>query len=223
MANYTWSYSALKEYTNCPKQYQEIKVLKRFVKSTTEQMLYGTEVHKALEDYVREGTPLAKNYERFQPVLDALIAIEGTKYPEHEMALGRNREPMEFGDENRWVRGIVDLLIVNGDEAHIIDYKTGSNKYPDPKQLKLMALMTFAHFPQVNRIKAGLLFVMHNSFMDEEYTRDEIDKLWNYFTPDLERLSHSYDNDSWQANPTPLCGWCPVKDCDFYRERKEKR
>jgi hypothetical protein len=50
--NYTWSYSALKEYTNCPKQYQEIKVLKRVSKKQTEQMLYGTEVHKALEDYV---------------------------------------------------------------------------------------------------------------------------------------------------------------------------
>jgi hypothetical protein len=113
----------------------------------------------------------------------------------------------------------VDLLIVDGDYAFIVDYKTGSNRYPDPKQLKLMALMTFAHFPKVNKIKAGLLFVMHESFMDEEYTRDQIPMLWKYFESDLERLNHSYENDVWQANPTPLCGWCPVRSCEFHKER----
>jgi hypothetical protein len=217
--NFTWSFSALKEYVNCPKQYQELKVLKRYEKKATEQMLYGTVVHKACEDYVAEGKPLEKNYQRFKPVLDSLIAIPGTKYPEYEMALTADKQPCGFRDNDRWVRGIVDLLIVDGDYAFIIDYKTGSNRYPDPKQLKLMALMTFAHFPEVNKIKAGLLFVMHESFMDEEYTRDQIPKLWKYFESDLERLNHSYENDVWQANPTPLCGWCPVKSCEFHKER----
>ena len=217
--NFTWSFSSLKEYVNCPRQYQELKVLKRYEKKATEQMLYGTAVHKACEDYVGQGIPLAKNYLRFKPALDALIEIPGTKYPEHEMALTRDKQPCDFKDENRWVRGIVDLLIVDGDQAYIVDYKTGSNRYPDPKQLKLMALMTFAHFPHVNKIKAGLLFVMHESFMDEEYSRDQIPKLWNYFSADLERLNISYENDVWNPNPTPLCGWCPVKSCEFHKER----
>jgi CRISPR/Cas system-associated exonuclease Cas4 (RecB family) len=217
--NFTWSFSALKEYVNCPRQYQELKVLKRYEKKATEQMLYGTVVHKVCEDYVAEGKPLEKNYQRFKPVLDSLVAIPGTKYPEYEMALDPNKQPCGFKDEGRWVRGIVDLLIVDGDYAFIIDYKTGSNRYPDPKQLKLMALMTFAHFPEVQRIKAGLLFVMHESFMDEEYTRDQIPKLWKYFESDLERLKHSYENDVWNPNPTPLCGWCPVKTCEFHKER----
>jgi hypothetical protein len=216
--NYTWSFSSLKDFVNCPKQYQEIKVLKRFTKFPTEQMRYGTEVHKACEDYVGEGVPLAENYKRFQPVLDSLVAIPGTKYPEYRMALDKDRQVSAYG-KGYWVRGIVDLLIVDGDHAFIVDYKTGSNRHPDPKQLKLMALMTFAHFPEVNKVKAGLLFVMHESFMDEEYTRDQIPKLWSYFENDLERLSLSYENDTWQANPTPLCGWCPVRTCEFHKER----
>ena len=216
--NYTWSFSSLKDFVNCPKQYQEIKVLKRFTKFPTEQMRYGTEVHKACEDYVGEGIPLAENYKRFQPVLDSLVAIPGTKYPEYRMALDKDRQVSAYG-KGYWVRGIVDLLIVDGDHAFIVDYKTGSNRHPDPKQLKLMALMTFAHFPEVNKVKAGLLFVMHESFMDEEYTREQIPKLWSYFENDLERLSLSYENDTWQANPTPLCGWCPVRTCEFHKER----
>jgi hypothetical protein len=217
--DFTWSFSALKDYVNCPKQYHEVKVLKRFTKEPTQQMTYGTEVHKACEDYVGEDKPLAKNYERFKPVLDSLKSIPGTRYPEYEMALDRFKKPCDFNDENRWVRGIVDLLIVDGDTAFIVDYKTGSNKYPDVKQLKLMALMTFAYFPEVQSIKAGLLFVMHDSFIDESYTRNEIPKLWNSFHGDLERLKLSYETNAWMPNPTPLCGWCPVKSCDHHKER----
>lgn len=104
MAKFTWSYSALKEYLNCPKQYQEIKLLKRYTKQTTQQMLYGTEVHKALEDYVKDGMPLAKNYERFKGLLDTIIDIEGIKYTEHQMALDHEGKPCEYDSDDRWVR-----------------------------------------------------------------------------------------------------------------------
>lgn len=219
---YTWSFSALKQYLNCPKQYHAIKILKTYEQQVSEAMTYGTEIHKALENYVKDGTPLPTNYEKFKLVTDSLIDIEGTKYTEFEMALCFDRKPIAFDSDDRWVRGIVDLLIVYGDTAYIIDYKTGSNRYPDVKQLKLMALMTFAHFPEVQRIKAGLLFIVHNSFVPEEYNRSQIDKLWLSFTPDLARLSMSYEKNVWTANPTPLCGWCPIVDCEFYIERKRK-
>jgi CRISPR/Cas system-associated exonuclease Cas4 (RecB family) len=214
-----WSFSSLKDFINCPKQYYHIKVAKDFEKKATHQMLYGTEVHKACEDYVRDGTPLLKNYERFKSQLDALLEIRGTKYCEHEMALTQDREPCAFDSDTRWVRGIVDLLIVDGADAYIVDYKTGSNRYPDPKQLKLMALMTYAHFPEVQSIKAGLLFVMHNTFVTEEYDRKDINKLWQNFLPELNRLQVAYENNIWFPKAGPLCGWCPVSSCNFYRER----
>lgn len=214
-----WSFSSLKDFINCPKQYYHTKVAKDYVKKQTQQMLYGTEVHRACEDYVRGGSPLAKNYERFKPQLDALLGISGTRYCEHEMALTREREPCAFDSETRWVRGIVDLLIVDDKDAYIVDYKTGSNKYPDPKQLKLMALMTYAHFPSVDTIKAGLLFVMHNTFITEEYVRKDVNKLWQSFLPELDRLEMAYTNNTWFPKPGPLCGWCPVGSCNFYRER----
>jgi CRISPR/Cas system-associated exonuclease Cas4 (RecB family) len=217
MAQYTWSYSALKEYENCPKKYYEIRVAQNYTVVPSEQMIYGTEVHKALEDYVKDGKELAVNYLRFKPAADSLKAIPGDKYPEYEMALFRDKTPCDFADSNRWVRGIVDLLIVDGDYAFIVDYKTGSSKYPDPKQLRLMSLMAFAHFPNVNKIKAGLLFVMHGSFVTEEYTREDLDKSWAKFNGPLGRLDNSYDNNVWPPNPTPLCKYCPVKSCDFNR------
>ena len=215
-----WSYSSLKDYANCPKQYQEVKVLKNFTKQPTQQMLYGTKVHSALEDYVGKKTPLPKNYEQFAPQLDPLVEMEGIKYPEHRMAVTYDKKPCTFGAKDYWVRGIADLLVINGEKAFIVDYKTGSNKYPDLKQLQLMALMTFAHFEQVNIVHAGLLFVMHKHFIPDTYTRDRIASYWEDFQWNHERLHNSYVTDTWQANPTPLCGWCPVRTCEFHKERK---
>jgi len=214
-----WSYSGLKDYTNCPRQYYEVKVAQNFVKKPTQQMLYGSAVHKALEDYVGESKPLEKNYERYQPMLDALLEIEGERFPEYRMALNTDLQPCTFGAKDYWVRGIVDLLIVDNDTAHIVDYKTGSAKYADVKQLRLMSLMTYAHFPEVQQIKAGLLFVAHNTFIDETYHREESENLWKDFLPDLERLKLSHETNKWPENPTPLCGWCPVTTCQFQKVR----
>jgi RecB family exonuclease len=130
-----------------------------------------------------------------------------------------DRVPCSFGAKDYWVRGIADLLVVDGDHGFIVDYKTGSNRFPDPKQLQLMALMAFAHFPELVKIKAGLLFVVHEHFVTSEYERGALSDLWKDFEAPLERLRLSHTNNSWQPNPTPLCGWCPVSSCEFSKER----
>jgi RecB family exonuclease len=212
-----WSFSSLKDYINCPRQYHELKVLKRYEKRPTEQMLYGSAVHKALEHYVGDGKPLPDDYKRYAPQLDPLKDMPGDKYPEKRMAVGFDRTPSKWTEY--WARGIVDLLVVDEDTGFIVDYKTGNDKYADLKQLQLMALLSFAHFPQLERIKSGLLFVAKNNFIQAEYLRKDQDALWADFIPHLERLRLSFANDEWQPNPTPLCSWCPVLSCEFHKER----
>ena len=214
-----WSFSGLKDFSNCPKQYHEVKILQKYTKNVTSQMLYGTEVHRALEEYARDGKELADFYKPYKKHIDALMEIPGQRYIEQKFALKEDRvTPCAFDDPEYWVRGIDDFMVINGDTADIIDYKTGSKKYPDLKQLKLMALMTFAHFPEVEFVNAGLMFVVHNAFMDESYQRKDIQKLWGAFTTELHRMEHSYKSNVWPATPTPLCRWCPVEDCQFQKD-----
>ena len=132
-----WSFSGLKDFVNCPRQYNEVKVKQNYTKGVTEQMRYGTDVHKALEEYVRDGTPLPDFYTRFRKTVDALKSIPGEPYVEYKMALREDKSPCDFSAGNYWVRGIVDLMIIDGDTAFVTDYKTGSAKYPDSKQLML--------------------------------------------------------------------------------------
>lgn len=212
-----WSFSGLKQYANCPKQYHEVKVLRAFVQKETSQMRYGTEVHKALEEYVANNTPLPKFYERFKSHVDTLKSIDGTKLVEHKMGLDVNKQACSFDSPDYWVRGIADLLIIDNDLAWVVDYKTGSSRYPDVKQLKLMALMVFEHFKSVKTVRAALLFLLDGALINEEYAKGDAAKLWESFEGDLTNLQMSHEREIWPAKTSPLCRFCPVTTCDFHR------
>jgi len=214
----TWSHSSLKDYEGCARRYHEVKVLKKFPFQETEQTRYGKDLHLAAELYVKEGTPLPEHFAFIKPVLDALLAKPGRKFAEYEMALTEELNPVAFDSPNRWVRGIADLIIVNDDNytARIIDYKTGNDKYPDRDQLVLMSLMVFAHFPHIKHVKSALLFVVKNSMVTHEMGLEDIEPAWWQYRERIAKFNASHAHDVWNPNRTPLCGWCPVTNCEFH-------
>ena len=217
-----WSFSSLKQWSNCPRQYHEVKILRNYTFEDTEQTLYGKAVHTALEEYVRDGKPLAKNYQRFQKPVDALLAIPGEKHTELKMGLKADRvTACDFDDPEYWVHGIADLVVVNATEAFCVDYKTGSPRYADTKQLKLMALMIMAKFPAVEQVKSGLLFLMHDTFVPDDYERNKSDQLWKSFREPLELHEIYASSGNWPANPTGLCKChCVVTSCQYNGHHK---
>jgi CRISPR/Cas system-associated exonuclease Cas4 (RecB family) len=160
-----WSFSKIKSFEQCPKKFYHLKVAKSYKEPETEAMLYGTAVHLAAEEYIRDGTPLPEKYAYCKDVLDALNNIEGEKLCELEMGLTENLEPCGFRDDNVWWRGIADLVILNKrtKTAYVVDYKTSKNtRYADKGQLELMALSMFKLYPDLESVKGGLLFVVCN-------------------------------------------------------------
>jgi len=217
MSSPSWSFSGIKSFEQCPKKYYHLKVVKDFKDPPTEATLYGTKFHTAAEEYIRDGTPLPKYFEYAKPVLDSLNRMDGEKYCEYEMGLTENLEPCGFKAPNVWWRGIVDLAIVNTvtGEARIIDYKTGkSSRYADTGQLELMALATFKHFPEVKRVRAGLIFVVCNEFIKATYTLDDAPRLWQKWMGEYNKLDAAYKNDVWNPRPSGLCRrHCVVLSC----------
>jgi hypothetical protein len=216
MIKYTWSYSSMSTFKQCPRKYHRIKVVKDIKESETEATLYGTEVHKAAEEYIRDGTPIPAKFEFIKPYLDILNGIKGDKLCEYKMGLTKEVEPCEFFAENVWWRGVADLLVISGDTAFLIDYKTGkSAKYADTKQLELLAMAVFRHFPEVKNIKAGLLFVVSKEFVESEYNVEQQRDSWLTIFGDISMLEACYENDVWNAKPNFSCSrYCPVLDCE---------
>jgi hypothetical protein len=149
-------------------------------------------------------------------MIDALLAKEGEKSVEIQMALDINLQPVEWFSKAAWVRGIADLLILDGEIAWVVDYKTGSNKYPDRNQLDLMSLLVFAHYPEIQQVNSALLFVVKNSMIKHKVKREDVDKLWWEYRERVSRIEASHANEVWNPKQSGLCPWCPVKTCEFH-------
>jgi CRISPR/Cas system-associated exonuclease Cas4 (RecB family) len=214
----SWSHTALKDYENCPRKYYETRVLKKYPFEKSEQMRYGDELHKAAEQFVIANAPLPERFGFLQPTLDALMAKRGTKHAELKLAATVDFAPCDWFDKTAWVRGIVDLLILDGETAWVVDYKTGSNKYPDRDQLDLMALLTFVHYPQVKAVNAALIFVVKESMTKHKVSVDVRDKLQNQYRERVASIEASLANNVWNPKQSGLCPWCPVHSCEFHPE-----
>ena len=211
------SYSSLKLFDQCPRKYYHLRVVKDVTEPVSEAMSYGTNMHKAAEDYVKDGLPLPAHFSYIKSTLDNLMHFEGERLCEYKLGLTAKLEPCGFSDKNVWFRGIIDLAILNHDagEARIVDYKTGkSAKYADTGQLELMALGLFKHFPTIKKIKAGLLFVACNAFVKDKYDTSMEPKLWQKWLRQYVRIETAYTTNVWNPNPSGLCRkHCAVLSC----------
>lgn len=211
-----WSYSGLKQYETCPRQYHEVKVLQKWPREETDATQYGTRLHEQAELCIRDGRPLDNDFKFMQPVVDALAAMPGRKFPEYEMALKHDLSPCDFKAPDYWVRGIADLVIVDDDNmtARCYDFKSGGNKYPDPDQLTLMSLMIFKHFPHVRQVTSGLLFVLKNTVTKHKVSRDQETALWWKYRERVGRIAMAHATGVWNPKSSGLCKkYCAVLSC----------
>ena len=214
-ASYTWSYSSLDLFNQCPHKYYRLKVKKDIKEPISDHLVYGLDVHKAAENFIGKGTPIPEKYKFIEPALLKLKAYEGEKLCEYRMGLTKNLEPCKFFDKSVWWRGVADLIILNGDSAKIVDYKTGkSSKHADTKQLEILSLAVFKHFPQVKRVKGGLLFVVANDFVKGDFDAGQTDVYWQRWLTNTAQLEKAFEVNVWNPRPNFTCkNWCPVKDC----------
>jgi hypothetical protein len=211
-----WSFSSIKTFDQCPKKFYHLKVVKDFQEDqNAEHLIYGTRFHEAAEFYIRDDKPLPHEFHYAKASLDRLKAFPGEKLCEYEMGLTENLAPCGFKDPDVWWRGIADLIILRDDMAFVLDYKTGkSAKYADKGQLELMALAVFKHFPQVKRVKAGLLFVIANAFPKAEYTIEQEPDLWQKWLTDYGKMKMAYSTGVWNPRTSGLCKkHCVVLAC----------
>ena len=229
-----YSFTALSQFEQCPKKYYETRVLKKWKQPESEEMQYGTKVHKALEDYALTQAPLPLSLSQYQPYADALdearaagmvIAPEQTIGVTYDGQGVKGRSDIWWADDVK-LAGISDLTLLTSDlsYARIADYKTGSAKYPKMEQLDLMAYLTFVEYPTVQTIDAMLLFVKVKEVyphQPERYTRDDMADIAQVFDQKIAQVEVAKATGQWADNGgNPLCGWCEVLDCPFHQEFK---
>ena len=213
------SYSAIKDFEGCPRRYHEVRILKKFKSKDTEATLYGTAVHKAFEDFIKDHAPLPASFEAYRKFVEPLATLDADIRCEEKMGIRADFTPCGFFDKDVWFRGIPDYLAISrsGKVARVADYKTGkSSRYADTAQLELMAAMVFIHHPQVEKVKGALLFVVVGDIIKAEYTRAQLPEILSKWAGRASAIEGALEVGVWNARSSALCKFCPVSSCEHH-------
>jgi len=217
-----WSYSALKTFETCPRKYQAEKVTKEVPFVQGEQAIYGEQLHKAAEEYIRDGTPIPERFNFIKGYLDQLNEYPGEKFCEMKLGVKKidgRLEACDYYDPEVWFRGIADLVIVDGNRAWVLDYKTGESRYADIRQLALMAAALFLKYPEIEKIKTMLLFVVKKDHRKQDFSAEYGLSIFSELHGLLSALETAYTSDVWNPRPNGLCRkWCNVTSCPHQGE-----
>lgn len=211
-----WSYSSWNNYQTCPRQFYELKIAKNFQQDETEAIKWGNVVHKAVEEYMRDNTPLPDNVSRFQRQFDAYKNLPGDKHVEVELAVDKKLNPTGFWDDNAFIRGKGDYVVVNGRGGAAVDWKTG--KVKPSGQIRLMGLLVMCNYGTVDKLTNIFHWTQApNNPTIEVITRASLPAILSEFVPGVKDMLYSEKTNAWPEKPSGLCrGWCPVTTCRYH-------
>ena len=86
-----WSFSKIKDFEQCPKQYYHKHILKEVPFVQTEAILYGNEFHKMAEDFIGKDVPVPAKFSFAAKALTSLKDRQGRQALRDKD--GANREP----------------------------------------------------------------------------------------------------------------------------------
>ena len=217
MSDIALSYSRLSTFEQCQAKFDYLYVTKNVKDQGNEVSAYGNRVHEVLELYGKNelagelGIEAKQTLQRWGGLVDKINSRAGDKYYEYQMAINKNREPVDWFSGDAYFRSIADVLIVDGSTAYCLDYKTGKIKY-NPTQLQLFAAMVFQHFPEVSTVKTSFIWLMHDKLDNTTYERRHLQSLWNGLQPRLDMVKEVVDLGVFKTKPSGLCPWCPAKE-----------
>lgn len=217
---WAWSYSKYKAFDSCPKRHYEVDIAKNYVDST-DQLIWGEEVHKAIQNATIGTAPLPDSMKDYQRWVDEIRGGEGTIYVEQKFAITRDFQPTSYFAHNVWFRGICDVLRISpsGAVALARDYKTGAVKH-DSRQLMLMAQCILVHHPKIRRIKTEFVWLKDDCVTPEVFDRDTIAQEWPPILPLVKQMEDASKTMDYPPKPCGLCArYCPVLACQFHGKR----
>ena len=212
-----WSYTMLDTAETCPSQAFHKFILKeREPESAVSR--HGTDVHKALEHYVRDGAPLGV-YDRHEPLARSMRGMAGAPgiqtFTEVKLGVRPNLTSCDFFAGDVWGRGVVDVALLSQVAGFIGDWKTGK-KREKALQTTVFALMIFAKFPALERLTACNLWLTDNTIGEiRKFKREDTPTYWTTVVQKVEALEKLAAKDEpWPARPNGLCReWCSVLSC----------
>ena len=180
----------------------------------TKEQAWGNKVHAAIDAYIKNGVVLPDDmpWEHFiKPIVAYGCASE------KKLGITRNGRPCDFFADDVFLRGKLDAPIVVGEHALLLDWKTGKVR-EDPLELEIGALLLQAAYPLVRKITGRYVWLKEGR-LGQEHDCSNTLRTWNEVSARMRNVEDSIKLNEFPKTPGPLCGWCPVLDCEHNRSK----
>lgn len=206
------SHSFLNDWGNCPH-----KAMRRYIKKDlpkqeqTQAMKWGNETHSAFEVRIKHGTAFPKEMAKFEAIAAPLVQAGAAA--EKMLGITESGSPCDFFAPGVWLRGKIDATVHSNEVAAIFDWKTGKRR-EERDELAVHGVLLKAWKPTVQKIIAHYVWLQDGEIgsafdvSDTAATLAEIRKT-------MRTVEECIVEDNFPKRRNPLCGWCPVEDCEF--------
>lgn len=199
MKNGYFSYSQIRTYNSCPRQYYMGYVDENGKRGLpNDAMQEGSELHKLIEDGLREG--------------DTSVCPPQSKWFVEKYFMDSEHFiefPFEIKFAQAPLRGKIDLLAINGQEAFIIDWK----KFRLPEEDDQLAVYAYAIAQQFNvkYISCWFVSIQGKGYRRVDYERSDLEDLRKSIQSNIDRI---VTDENYDLMPGQHCKKCPfVEKC----------
>ena len=226
------SYSLLNQYLNCPHATFHKYIAKSYPYVQSDAAREGDAVHLAMENRLRIKQPLPPKYAQWEPFakpFDDQQRRIAEKYQdkdhlrvdlliEQKIGIDKDGKPCDYWGNTVYFRGRIDAAVVQNGKAYICDWKSGSSRYEDPFELEIGAVLLQAKF-NVSTIKGNYIWLKENR-VGVPYDLSDTNKTFAKMRHLMEEIERDRIRDWFEKRKSGLCGWCPVIECEHWRESK---
>lgn len=187
------SYSRINTFLKCPRKFY-LRYIEGLEEPPTPAMQIGKSVHEALDTLIKNRGDMLKALEKLDtlPKQDYTTAkrrfntgvrmLQGLPVAASELLFGFDNKfnKVDFDSPNCFFRGVIDLVIRNGDGSYSVrDWKTGWSE-PDPRQVFIYSLPLIRAGLNVN--DAGFFLLATGGVYPYAITDIEVDSAFNFIT-----------------------------------------
>lgn len=224
---FSYSYSLINSYISCPYRMYREKVVKDIPFVQNEAAKWGSECHDVMDKCIKASTLPEGRYSFMVPALSSVYrAANGSQvYSEHGYGLTEDLQPTTF--RAGYLKGKLDVKFnTNPEKVTVVDWKVA--KYDASKyqlETDTFSYLVLKSEPEVKEVKSVLVWLKEESkgppTVDVK-TRADIPELEDKLLGKIATIERSLEYDNFPPKPSGLCGFCPVKDCKFWREPRRK-
>lgn len=161
---------------------------------------------------------LSAHWSHLKGVLEKLpFSVPGVKlFSEHKCAIHKDGKGCNYYDKEGAFRAIIDVLVVAGPVAILLDIKSGA-KLKDSTQLERAAAVVLANFPEVQVAHTAYVSTRGIPAIKAGVARESAPDIMMEIAEETAAINHSYKTKTFEPQQSGLCrDWCPVKACLHY-------